>query len=290
MPDTVSDYYHRLESRIGYKLILGGTRHFGYYEEDTYWPFPIGRALRRMEEHLYQTMGLKGNELLLDGGTGNADVAVYMAKKGLRVRAIDLLELHVGWAKANVKRKHVEDRVEVSQGNYENLQFENDTFDGAWTMETLVHAADPDQAMREFFRVLKPGGVITHVEYEHNMTNHSAGMSALTRINKYAHMPAFTQFPIGAIQKKLENVGFRDVEVQDLTLNVAPLLRFFFLLAFIPYLLIQLFGLEAHFVNAMAAVEMWRYREDVKFLMVKAKKPVRAFRTARGEAEMRRKG
>src|SRR5271155_5696401 len=74
-------------------------------------------------------------------------------------------------------------------------------------------------------------------------------------------LPAFEQFPLGAIRKRLENVGFQDVEVQDLSQNVTPMMRFFFLLAYIPYLIIQLLGLEAHFVNTMAAVELWRYSD-----------------------------
>lgn len=270
---TVSDYYHRLESRIGYRFVLGGTRHFGYYKEGTIWPFPIGAALRRMEERLYLTLGLKDNSLVLDAGTGNGDVAVFMAKRGLRVKAIDLLAMHVQWARENVKRKHLGDQVEVLTGNYENLDFDNDTFDGVYTMETLVHAGEPDQAMREFYRVLKPGGVVTHVEYEHDMDNNPVGRNALRRINTYAHMPAFEQFSLNTIRKKLENVGFQDVEVQDLSKNVAPMMRFFFLLAYIPYLIIQLFGMEAYFVNAMAGVELWRHSDDVRFLMVKARKP-----------------
>ena len=191
MPTTVSDYYHALESRIGYRLILGGTRHFGYYKEGTLWPFPIGAALRRMEERLYMTLGLKDNSLVLDAGTGNGDVAIFMAKKGLRIKAIDLLDLHVQWARENVKRKHLGGRIEVLSGNYEKPDFDNDTFDGAYTMETLVHAGDPDQAMREFYRVLKPGGVVVHVEYEHDMDNNPVGRKAMYRINTYAHMPAF---------------------------------------------------------------------------------------------------
>ena len=274
MPTTVSDYYHKLESRIGYKLILGGTRHFGYYEAGTLWPFPISRALRRMEERLYQTLGLADDALVLDAGTGNADVAIYMARKGLRIKAIDLLDMHIGWAKANVKRKHLDGQIDVSKGNYEKLEFDNETFDGAYTMETLVHAGDPNQAMREFYRVLKPGGVVTHVEYEHDMDNNPVGRRVLSRINAYAHMPAFQQFPLGAIRRSLENVGFQNVEVQDLSQNVAPMMRFFFLLAYIPYLIIRLLGLEAHFVNAMAAVEIWRHKDHVRFLMVKARKPL----------------
>lgn len=274
MPTTVSDYYHTLESRIGYKLILGGTRHFGYYQEGTLWPFPISSALRRMEERLYQTLGLEGNAVVLDAGSGNGDVAIYMARRGLRVKAVDLLDMHVAWAKANVKRKHLEGQIEVSEGNYEHLEFEDDSFDGAYTMETLVHAGDPHQAMREFYRVLKPGGVVAHVEYEHGMDENSPGRSAMARINTYAHMPAFEQFPLGAIRKSLDDVGFREIEVQDLTCNVAPMMRFFFLLAYIPYLIIQLFGLEAYFVNAMAAVELWRHSDKIRYLMVKAKKPL----------------
>ncbi|KIX97891.1 uncharacterized protein Z520_06669 [Fonsecaea multimorphosa CBS 102226] len=280
---TVSDYYHRLESRIGYRFILGGTRHFGYYKEGTLWPFPIGAALRRMEERLYLTLGLKDNSLVLDAGTGNGDVAIFMAKKGLRVKAIDLLDMHVQWARENVKRNHLGDQIEVFSGNYEKLDFDNDTFDGVYTMETLVHAGEPDQAMREFYRVLKPGGVVTHVEYEHDMDNNPIGRNALRRINTYAHMPAFEQFPLNTIRKKLINVGFQDIEVQDLSKNVAPMMRFFFLLAYIPYLIIQLLGMEAYFVNAMAGVELWRHSDDVRLLMVKARKPLVELSNSNGQ-------
>jgi hypothetical protein len=49
-----------------------------------------------MEERLYQTLGLADSALVLDAGTGNADVVIYMARKGLEIRAIDLLDMHVG--------------------------------------------------------------------------------------------------------------------------------------------------------------------------------------------------
>ena len=226
-----------------------------------------------MEEELYKMIDLKKGATLLDGGAGTCDVAIYMAKKGLKVKAIDLLDMHVAWGKQNVKAQNVEGLVEVSTMNYQDLAFEDGFFDGAYTMETLVHADDPDQAMREFYRVLKPGGVIAHFEYEHNMINHPSAMSIFTRTNDYAAMPAFQQFSIGTIQQKLEKTGFREVEVRDISLNVVPMLRFFFILAVIPYIFIRLLGLEGRFVNTMAAVEFYRFKESMRFVAIKARKP-----------------
>ena len=99
-----------------------------------------------MEERLYQTLGLADNALVLDAGTGNGDVAIYMAKKGLKIKAIDLLDIHAEWAKANIKHKHLDNQIEIYKGNYEKLEFDNEIFDGIYTMETLVHADDPNQA------------------------------------------------------------------------------------------------------------------------------------------------
>ena len=287
---TVHDYYHTLESRIGYRLLLGGTRHFGYYPEGQWWPFPIGKALRAMEEKMYQVMALqKKDSMVLDGGAGVGDVAIYMMEKGLRVKAIELLDLHVAKAKKNVRSRNAEGRIEVFQMNYENLKFEDSIFDGAYTMETLVHAEDPDQAMREFYRVLKPGGVMTHFEYEHDMDNGHPSSSGFSRTNSYASMPAFQQFSFGTIEKKLKNVGFQDVEVEDLSQNVLPMLRLFFILAYIPYLLIQLLGLERTFVNTMAAVELYRCKDNIRYVAIRARKSVQSKLDPSAPGELRRR-
>lgn len=43
-------YYESQESYLVYEVVLRGSHHFGYYDKDTYWPFPIGRSLQRSED------------------------------------------------------------------------------------------------------------------------------------------------------------------------------------------------------------------------------------------------
>jgi hypothetical protein len=44
---TLQSYYESWESYFGYQLMLGGAQHYGYYDADTHWPFPMGRSLQR---------------------------------------------------------------------------------------------------------------------------------------------------------------------------------------------------------------------------------------------------
>jgi len=97
-------YYSAWESRIGYLLFLGGTRHFGYYQPGTKWPFPINSALRRMEDHLFKSLGLQPRAEVLDAGCGVGHVAMHLARKGLRVHGIDIVSNHVKWARQDIRR------------------------------------------------------------------------------------------------------------------------------------------------------------------------------------------
>lgn len=48
----IHEYYTEPALRLGYSLIQGGVRHLGFWPRDTWWPFPVAAALRRMEERV----------------------------------------------------------------------------------------------------------------------------------------------------------------------------------------------------------------------------------------------
>ena len=48
---------------------------------------------------------------------------------------------------------------EYLQGDYCNMEFPDDSFDGLYALEATVHAKSPLDVYKEVFRVLKPGAL-----------------------------------------------------------------------------------------------------------------------------------
>ena len=293
---SLQGYYGAVESRVGYRLFLGGTRHFGYYKPGTKWPFPINAALRRMEEHLCDSLRLNPGASVLDAGCGVGHVALQLARKGFRVSGIDVTENHIRWAKQEIQVNRLADAVNVSLMDYHHLDgFDDESFDGVYTMETLVHSTDPEKALAEFFRVMKPGGSIALYEYDHpdfRSASKDSESDHLLRqmemVNRHASMPANIMFSQGTLQQMLEEQGFRDVVVEDLTENIRPMARLFFLVAYLPYIFICVLGMQEWFINTMAGVEGYRVlRKGLwRYVVVTARKPSHG---ASSESRLRRR-
>ena len=279
---SLQRYYTSLESRIGYRLFLGGTRHFGYYQPDARWPFPITAALRRMEDHLFNSLKLQPGARVLDAGCGVGHVAMHLAGKGLQVYGIDVVKNHLRWAQQNITGRGLQKSVSVRLMDYHHLEeIPDESFDGVYTMETLVHATDAEKALGEFFRVLKPGGSIALYEYDHAKRDAMPQdvpndlLQSLEQVNRGASMPANETFESGVLQSMLGRRGFGDVVVEDLSDNIKPMIMLFYVVAYIPFLVIQFLGLEAWFVNTQAGVKgyealKWKLG---RYVAATAKKP-----------------
>ena len=273
---SVQSYYGTLESRIGYRFILGGTRHFGFYNPGTYWPFPVTTALRAMEDKLVAVLGEQPGREVLDAGCGSGHVAIHLAKNGFYVQGIDLVKNHVKEAQHNIISQNLEARVSVTEGDYHSLDgFDDASFDAAYTMETFVHATRPEVAAAEFFRVIRPEGLLVMFEYDHiDFKSVPSDVSkSWAYINKLAAMPGNSMFEEGVLERIIQGAGFEVLAVQDLSENVLPMLRLFYILAFIPYFFVMILGLKHKFINIVVGYEGYIYRDSVRYTMVTARKP-----------------
>ncbi|KAI0387192.1 S-adenosyl-L-methionine-dependent methyltransferase [Hypomontagnella monticulosa] len=274
----LQSYYHSLESRLGYKLLLNGTRHFGYWEHDTYWPFPFSKGLRNMEDKLAEAIALPRGSQVLDAGCGVGHVALRMAKKhGLRIEAIDVVEHHVTKAQRNAERSGLpKDTLRARRMDYHHLEsFASDSFDGVYTMETFVHATDPKAVLAGFYRILRPGGRLAQFEYDHNALDSAPRdiAASMVKVNEYAAMPTNAVSHPGVFKQMLEDAGFEDIVVRDYSENIRPMTRIFYLLAIIPYFFIRLLRLERYFINTVAGVGSYRGRDHWHYVAISATKP-----------------
>ena len=121
-----------------------------------------------MEDQLISTLALEMGSKVLDAGYRVGHIAINLVKSRYYIHGINIVEHHLIKARRNVQTEGLEGKVTAIIGDYHHLElFADDSFDGAYTIETFVHATDPEAAAAEFFRVLRPRGSLAIYEYDH---------------------------------------------------------------------------------------------------------------------------
>lgn len=269
----VIKYYSSKESRWGYRAVLGGTRHFGYYERDSLIP-NLQRGLRRMEQELGEALTMRAGSSVLDAGCGEGKVAEYLCENfGLRIHGIDLVNESI--RRANLLTVGLEGSLHFEVADYSHLPFPADTFDAVYTMETLVHSEDASATLREFFRVLKPGGRLACFEYSiADPSDLTVKEQALFEvINRKSGMASFGKFVHGCFPRLLSDAQFESIDTRDASVNIRPMLRFFCMIGIAPYLVLGIFGRGDRFINILSGVELFRMRKKWRYNIVTAAKP-----------------
>ena len=105
----------------------------------------------RYRERCLDRLGFpfRGDEALLDVGCGDGGVARLLLRRVAEVIAVDV-EPHSEWSD--------EPGLTFLVANGESLPFEARTFDVVHSKDSLHHMNRPEDAVREYDRVLRPGG------------------------------------------------------------------------------------------------------------------------------------
>lgn len=275
----VKAYYNTKESKLGYILFLKGAKHFGYYENGDKMHH-VSKALRKMERKIGESLNLPAHSKVLDAGSGMGAVSRNLAKWfHYDITGIDILDFNLKEACAQAaKPEHAELLLKYLEMDYHTLSFKDASFDGVYTTETFVHASDPQKVLKEFYRVLKPGGKLVQLEYSHDPydTMSDKEKHSFTFVNDYAAMPAFDLFAHGVHEKLIEDTGFTLLSSTDYMKNIEPMLRWFMLHAWLPVKIARLLKQEHRFVNAVSAVDFWKLRHKIQVKIIIAEKPKQA--------------
>ena len=116
--------------------------------EDHYWWFISRRELAFALLDKYLT---GQNPALLDVGCGTGAVLTELEKRGPAV-GVDLSHDALAYSKKRGLNHLV-------YANAEQLPFTDDQFDAVISLDTIEHVPDHESAVKEIYRVLKPGGI-----------------------------------------------------------------------------------------------------------------------------------
>ncbi|GAB4820962.1 hypothetical protein N2152v2_008008 [Parachlorella kessleri] len=117
------------------------------------------------EARIGAILGLAPGKTALDCGCGvGGPMRTIAAASGGNVTGITINGYQVKRATYHNEKVGLEKQCRVVQGNFLEMPFEPNSFDGAYAIEATCHAAKLEDVYGEIYRVLKPGA--TFVSYE----------------------------------------------------------------------------------------------------------------------------
>lgn len=134
------------------------------------------------KKHRDRILGMyewKGNEKVLDVGTGSGLLLIGAAKHlttgksyGIDIfNSYDLSDNTIAHTKLNSRIEGVEDKTEILSENILKTNFSDAFFDVVISnlcLHNIYNKNERNQACREIFRLLKPGGVAIISDFKHN--------------------------------------------------------------------------------------------------------------------------
>ncbi len=151
------DYYDSHDADEFYYHIWGGEDfHLGIYHNENESIFD---ASRRTVKTMAGLVNLDQNTKVLDIGAGYGGAARYLAKTyGCKVWCLNLSEKENERNRLKNKKENLEHLIQVFDGCFEDLPFENDFFDVSWSEDAILHSGEKDKVIAEAARVLRRGG------------------------------------------------------------------------------------------------------------------------------------
>lgn len=180
--------------------------------------------------------------LILDVATGTGDLAIAnLGASPEKVIGIDISNGMLEMGREKIKKLNLNDKIELLNGDSENIQFPDQSFDAITVAFGVRNYENLDKGLAEMARVLKTGGTLIVLEFS-KPTNwffkklyYFYFCNVLPFIGKivskdpraYTYLPESVQvFPDGEkFAAHLKGAGFKTVECIPLTFGISTIYR-----------------------------------------------------------------
>lgn len=177
----------------------------------------FGPLVQESVNPLLDEVAIARGEQVLDIGTGPGLAASAAAERGASVIGVDFSNEML------IQAKKLHPRINFRQAPAEALPFQEEQFDVVIGNFVLHHSGDPEQVLRESFRVLRENGRVAYTVW--------AGMDKLeafglffSAVEEHAgeadlpHGPLFGVSDFSVFRQMFREAGFRNPSVKDLAI------------------------------------------------------------------------
>jgi len=186
-------------------------------------------------------IGRQNPDTVLDIATGTGDLAIMMAQK-LPIKKIVGLDLSQGMLDVGMQKvtaKNLNNCITMTQGDSENLPFNDNSFDAITVAFGVRNFENLDKGLSEILRVLKPHGTLAILEFSqpqgfimkplYGFYSHFVlplfGKLISKDKSAYTYLPeSVAAFPYGdAFNTILKNVGFTTIRNKPVSFGIATI-------------------------------------------------------------------
>jgi len=179
-------------------------------------------------------------QIILDVATGTADFAIEAtALNPTKIIGVDISEGMLEIGRKKIRKKKLEDLIELQMGDSEKLLFEDNNFDAIIVSFGVRNFENLKKGLEDMYRVLKPKGKLVVVEFSKpsrfpfkqifnfyfSFILPIIGKFISRDTTAYSYLPESVQaFPYGnAFLEKLEIVGFKETKCLPLTFGISSI-------------------------------------------------------------------
>ena len=159
---------------------------------------------------LVQQAQLNKDSRVLEVACNMCTTSIQLARQyQCRITGIDMDSRALEKARRNIREANLEAYIQVQQGNAMNLPFEDESFDVIINeaMLTMLNGAAKQKAVAEYFRVLKPGGLL--LTHDITLTKEAAAES-LSELHHTIHVRV-EPLPLMQWEQLFYGAGFHKV-------------------------------------------------------------------------------
>jgi demethylmenaquinone methyltransferase/2-methoxy-6-polyprenyl-1,4-benzoquinol methylase len=177
---------------------------------------------------------------IIDIATGTGDFALEsLSLNPDKITGVDISSQMLEVGRQKMKKRGVDQRIEMVLGDSENLPFETDTFDALTVAFGVRNFQNLEAGLKEMNRVLKPGAPAAIIEfstperfpmkqlylfYFHNILP-TIGKLVSKDARAYTYLPeSVNAFPYGErFVNIMKDCGFKEVSATPLTFGIASI-------------------------------------------------------------------